>query len=100
MGKRTGFILSFLEGFCVTLNPFTMFLALWFGSLIRIILRPSVTPGRNALFLLGAFVGFVLSLLSGEGPFYKWGLWWIPTFLLVAALAGIPLMRYLDGKSA
>ena len=91
-----GFFFSFLEGFAVTWNPFTMVIAVGFGYLLKVATKYEVTPMKNAIFLLGAFIGWLASYPTGGVPFYKWGgIWWMPTGLVVAAAIGIPVTWYL-----
>jgi len=100
--KRNGWLvllLSFIEGFAITLNQFTMILAIWFGAVVRIILKPQTTPLINAFFLFGALTGWIVSYVTGAQPFYRWsGPWWIPTGLIIASFIGIPIGLYLDKR--
>ncbi|WP_297436183.1 hypothetical protein [Thermococcus sp.] len=89
--KRFDLLLSFLEGFMVTWNPFTMAVAIAVSSIAVVVTKFKTTPMKNVLFLGGAFGGWAVTYLAVDVPFYKWeGIWWIPTGLVVASALGIP----------
>ena len=98
-GCRVRLLLSFLEGLFITLNQFTMILAILSGFIIRSIFKPEITPLMNVFFLFGALTGWIASYVIGTQPFYRWaGLWWVPSGLIIASLIGIPIGLYLDKR--
>lgn len=97
--KWSGLLLSLIEGLAVTWNPFTMAVAVGVGSLLWVVTKYETTPLKNTAFLLGAFIGWIASLLTGSVPFYRWnGIWWMPAGLITGAVLGIPIIWYLSRK--
>ncbi|WP_297480166.1 hypothetical protein [Thermococcus sp.] len=92
-------ILSFIEGFALTWNPFTMALSIAFGFFDAMVHKFGTTPLRNVSYLLGALVGTFCSYYTDGTWFMHWnGIWWMPAGLIVASLIGIPLSWYFDRR--
>ncbi len=88
-------IVSFIEGFALTWNPFTMALSVAFGFFDAMANKFKTTPLRNVFYLLGALLGTVYSYYADGTWFMDWnGIWWMPAGLTVASVVGIPLSRY------
>ena len=96
-GSKGRLIVTFIEGFALTWNPFTMALSVAFGFFDAIANKFKTTPLRNVSYLMGALVGTVYSYYADGTWFMNWnGIWWMPAGLIVASLVGVPISWYFE----